>query len=205
MDTGISGNIRNMLLYEIGSLYEPGRCGVIAAMGRNDPSTQRDIPAAFEAYSLLLNQLDRTELQNAAPGAPVVELSPGVHCMPCTDGDGEQAASVKGRVVCLVGVEAGMLGYAAHWLVDNLRSDTVRRMGGILAVPFEIRQIDARDHLVPDWFCIFYQSANPRLNYPLLSFRSVLTDERFRGEWTDVARARAPLYGLPMHDPMKAP
>ena len=112
---------------------------------------------------------------------------------------------MKGRVVCLVGVEAGMLGYAAHWLVDNLRSDTVRRMGGILAVPFEIRQIDVRDHLVPDWFCIFYQSANPRLNYPLLSFRSILTDERFRGEWTDVARLRAPLYGLPMHDPMKAP
>ena len=194
-----------MLLREIGSIHEPDRCGVIAAMGRNNPSIRRDIPAAFEAYSLLLGQLERAEPHDVTPDVPVAGLSPGVYCMPCADVGEAHAESVRGRVVCLTRVEAGMLGYAAHWLADNLYSETVRRMGGILAVPFEIRQIDARDHLVPDWFCIFYQSANPRLNYPLLSFRSILTDERFRGEWTDVARLRAPLYGLPMHDPMKAP
>jgi len=168
--------------------------GFIAIMGEKMPSIRQDIPAAFEAYSLLSFFLDKLPMRSC-----VFEASHPVDLAPAILHD-----ATAGLLVALLPVGAGGLTFFAHWITDNLRSDQVKRMPGVLALPFSIERHDELEHLLPEWFAAFYVHGDPGHCIPILTLRSVLTDERFGGDWVDTALARMASFALPKEQAVNA-
>jgi len=162
--------------------------GFISIMAKKSPSIKKDIPAVFEAYTLLSHFLNRLPVFPALldEGNQIPDLSPKILY--------DEAAK---RLVALLPIGTGELAEVAYWLVDSVRSDQVKRMAGVLALPFSIEKHSGTDHLIPEWFAAFYVRGNPDHCIPILTLRSVLEDQRFGGDWVSVALERMTAFALP--------
>ena len=159
--------------------------GFLAVMSKGSSMVRQDIPASFEMYSLLLHFLPKSQVSHASFQAADLVLVPGVQYDPD-----------RKAVVLLVAIEAEALQYVACAIADNLRSDKVKAMPGVLAVPFAIETIEGEQFLVPEWFVSFYVDGNEDQCVPLLTGRSVTDDQRF-GDWVNIAVERMAHFGLP--------
>jgi len=162
--------------------------GFVSIMGKNSPNIQQDIPAAFEAYTLLLHFLDRLPTCSVSLDAasPMSGLSPAIL---------HDAATA--RLVALLPIEADELATVAYWLTDSMRSQQIKQMAGVLALPFSIEHHAGVDHLLPEWFAAFYVHGEPDHCIPILALRSVLADQRFGGDWVNMALERMTVFALP--------
>jgi hypothetical protein len=158
--------------------------GFVSIMAKKNPHIRQDIPAAFEMYTLLSHFLD------SLPVHPQLEPSANL-ANPAIffDQDG-------GRVLALIKIPAQQMELIAYWLSEGLRSETVKRMPGMLALPFSVEQHDGVAHLIPEWFGAFYVDGNPEHCIPILALRSITADDRF-GDWVTVALQRMEHFGLP--------
>jgi hypothetical protein len=162
-----------------------GDDGFISLMARQRPSIATDVPAAFEMYALLEHGLGRYPFSVVTGAIDVHDLRAGVRY--------DQAS---GRLLALVPVGQGELPYVAHWISNQLLSERVRAMPGLLALPFAVEQHDGQTHLLPEWFCAYYVDGMAVHCVPLLALKSVVDDERF-DDWVGTAIARMDAYGLP--------
>jgi len=169
--------------------------GFVSIMGKSSPSIRQDIPAAFESYTLLSHFLDRLPVRPASLEAarPISDLSPAIL-------HDEMAA----RLIALLPIGAGELTAVAYWLTDSLRSNQVKQMDGVLALPFSIESHAGVAHLLPEWFAAFYVRGEPSHCIPILALRSVLTDQRFGGDWVGVALERMTVFALPQEQAASA-
>jgi len=167
----------------------------VSVMGRNSLNIQQDIPAAFEAYTLLSHFLETLPVRSALlnPTHRITNLSPVI-----------LYDTVTGRVVGLLPIEAAQLTAVAHWLIDHMPSDQVKKMPGLLAIPFSIEQHAGMECLLPEWFAAFYVHSEPNHCIPILTLRSVLSDHRFGGDWVNVALERMALFALPQQQATNA-
>lgn len=162
--------------------------GFVSIMGKSSPSIRQDIPAAFEAYTLLSHFLGKLpmRLTSLDAASPISDMSPAILY--------DEAGS---RLVALLPIGAGELSAIAYWLTDSVRSDLVKQMAGVLALPFSIENHADVEHLLPEWFAAFYVGGDPGHCIPVLALRSVLTDQRFGGDWVGVALERMAAFALP--------
>lgn len=159
--------------------------GFVRVMAKNKPHIQQDIPAAFEMYTLLSHFLPQLPLRPLALEHAPPLLSPAILY--------DEAA---GRVVALIPLAPGEMELVAYWVSGGLRSDMVKAMAGLLALPFSIETHDGTQHLIPEWFAAFYVDSSAAHCVPILTLPSVTTDERI-GDWVEVALLRMPFFGLP--------
>lgn len=159
--------------------------GFVKVMAKNKPHIQQDIPAAFEMYTLLSHFLPTLPLHAVALELTPPSLSPSIRF--------DQA---QGRLVALIPLSAGEMELVAYWVSGGLRSDIVKAMAGILALPFSVETRDDVSHLVPEWFAAFYVGGSQEHCVPILTLPSITTDERI-GDWVEVAFLRMPLFGMP--------
>ncbi len=159
--------------------------GFLAVMSKGSSMVRQDIPAAFEMCGLLHHYLAKYPVQQANFESADVLLSPSVQYDP-----GRKA------VVLLMQIEAETLQYVACAIADNLRSDKVKAMPGVLAIPFAIETFEGEQFLLPEWFVAFYVDGNEDQCVPLLTGRSVTDDQRF-GDWVNIAVERMAVFGLP--------
>ena len=68
---------------------------------------------------------------------------------------------------------------------------------GTLALSFVIEPHGEAEHLIPEWHAAWYVSHDPGHCIPVLALKSVLQDERFSGDWVDVALHRMGVFRLP--------
>jgi len=162
--------------------------GFMSVMAKSTPGIRQDIPAAFEAYTLLSYCLDRLPVHTASlnADAPVIDLSPAVLHDPGA-----------GRLVALLPIAATQLPVVAYWLTDHMHSAQIKQMPGLLALPFSIETHAGTEHLLPEWYAAFYVHGEPGHCIPILALRSVLTDQRFGGDWVSVALERMTTFALP--------
>lgn len=164
-----------------------GENGLITVMGKKGALVQRDIPAAFEMFSLLSIYLGKLPVLMTPLGEGAAEVL--LEASIIYDKDNQ-------RVLALIPVGPKELGYIAHWVVDSLRSETVLAMPGILALPFSIENHEETELLIPEWFAAFYADGNEDHCIPMLVLNSVTEDQRF-SDWVSVALERMPVFGLP--------
>lgn len=163
--------------------------GFVSVMSRGRPHVRKDIPAAFEMYTLLSHHLLTLPLRLLSLEDTPIALTPGIAFDPRS-----------GRVVALIRVEPRQLELIAYWVTGGLQSDTVRGMAGVLALPFSI-EVHEVQWLLPEWFAAFYidtDSPGQRC-IPILALRSVMQDERF-ADWVVIARQRMRMFGLPCEE-----
>lgn len=158
-----------------------GNAGFIDVMSARDKNIQKDIPAAFEMYTLLQHFSDSLPLFDIAPTA----LKSGIYI-----------DAQKQTVVGIVPIPEDMLGYISCWITDSMHSAEVKRMPGLLALPFSIEKHDDIEMLIPEWFAVFYVDGSVDHCIPVLALKSVTEDERF-GDWVDVALHRMEHFNLP--------
>lgn len=169
--------------------------GFVSIMGKSSPSIRQDIPAVFEAYTLLSHFLGKLPLRAVSLNAncPLFDLSPAIlHDVEA------------GRLVALLPIGAGELTAVAYWLTDSVRSDQVKQMAGVLALPFSIENHADTEHLLPEWFAAFYVHGDPGHCIPILALRSVLADQRFGGDWVALALERMINFSLPQKEAKSA-
>jgi hypothetical protein len=159
--------------------------GFVSIMGKSGRLVQQDIPAAFEAYTLLSYFLATLPLTQYSSAITVDSLQPALHY------DRE-----AGRLLALLPVERNELQSVAFWLTDSMKSDLLKKMPGILALPFTVEEHMGVDLLLPEWFAAFYVNSDPGHCIPLLLFHSVLSDSRF-SDWVRIALERMAVFGLP--------
>lgn len=159
--------------------------GFVAVMAQSNPHIRQDIPSAFEMYTLLEHFLASSIVSTLPQHATISHLAPSILV------DRE-----AGRVLALLAIPAQQMELIAFWLAEGLRSQTVKGMPGILAIPFAVEVRDGIEHLIPEWFAAFYVDGNPEHCVPILSLRSVTCDDRF-GDWVSIALERMQHYGLP--------
>lgn len=178
-----------------GNVFAQTGGGFLGVMAKSVPAIQKDIPAAFEMYTLLGHFLKSLPLRHAklAFAAPAVKLEPGI-----------VVDSEAGRVVALLPVQANQLGEVAFWLADALPSAEVKAMPGILALMFSVETHGEEEHLLPEWLAAFYVQGSARHCVPILALKSVLEDERFGGDWVAVALHRLADFALPQADAQQA-
>ncbi len=181
----------------IASLTDAAMCGdwqgsdaasVLRVMGRNSLQA-RDVPVAMEMIALLQHFATRLDVRDV-PGLDKedVELAPGI---------------VWGgsKLLVLLDIPAGAFEDIAHWVADSLPSTKIKAMPGVLALPFTIESTGEGDEaqavLFPDWVAVFYPHARAEHAFPILTLRSVLSNEAFGGDWVDAAVGRMGFYGLP--------
>ncbi len=165
-----------------------GGDGFVSIMGKSSPGIRQDIPAAFEAYTLLSHFIGRLPVHPVTLDAtnPLSDLSPAI-----------LHDATAARLVALLPICAGELTAVAYWITDSVRSDQVKQMAGVLALPFSIETpLTGVEVLLPEWFAAFYVDADPGHCIPILALRAVLADERF-GDWVSVALERMAAFGLP--------
>lgn len=163
--------------------------GFVSIMGKSSPGIRQDIPAAFEAYTLLSHFIGRLPVRPVSLDAarPLSDLAPAI-----------LHDATAARLVALLPICAGELTAVAYWITDSVRSDQVKQMAGVLALPFSIETpLTGVEVLLPEWFAAFYVGADPGHCIPILALRSVLADERFGGDWVNVALERMAAFGLP--------
>lgn len=159
--------------------------GFVKVMARNKPQIQQDIPAAFEMYTLLSHYIGTLPLQAVAFDSAEQSLAPAI-----------RYDEAQGRLVALIPLAPGEMELVAYWVSGGLRSDMVKAMAGVLALPFSIETHDNVPHLVPEWFAAFYVGASEDHCVPILTLPSITSDERI-GDWVEVALLRMPMFGLP--------
>lgn len=101
-----------------------------------------------------------------------------------------------GKLAALLPVQSGELDLLAYWVAGGIRSDTVRALPGILALPFSIETHNDVRHLIPEWFAAFYVRGSEDHCVPSLTMRSITLDERL-GDWVSVALECMGVFGLP--------
>ena len=159
--------------------------GFVGVMARAAPAIRQDIAPAFEMYTLLAHYLAALPLATGALDGVEVALAPAIHY--------DQAG---GRVLALLPVGKNELALVAHWLAGGLRSDAVKAMPGVLALPFSIETHAGRRHVLPEWFAAYYVDGRPQHCVPLLALAS-MAHERGLADWMAVAFERMALFGLP--------
>jgi hypothetical protein len=167
-----------------GDVIDNSDGGFVAVMAKGNPNVRQDIPAAFEMYTVLSHYLDKLPLYEVAFSADLL-LTPAIFY-------DEQSS----KLIALLPVQTGELDLIAYWVAGGIRSETVRKMGGVLALPFVIETHDEVRHLIPEWFAAFYVGANEDHCVPSLTMRSITLDERF-GDWVAIAVERMATFGLP--------
>lgn len=169
--------------------------GFVSIMGKSSPSIRQDIPAAFEAFTLLSHFLGRLPVRPVTldSTSPLSDLSPAI-----------LHDATAARLVALLPIGAGELTAVAYWLTDSVRSDQVKQMAGVLALPFSIENHAGVEHLLPEWFAAFYVRGEPGHCIPILALRSVLADQRFGGDWVGVALERMTAFALPQEQAASA-
>jgi hypothetical protein len=169
--------------------------GFVSIMGKSSPSIRQDIPAAFEAYTLLSHFLGRLPVRSVVLDAtnPISDLSPGI-----------LHDAIAARLVALLPIGAGELTAVAYWLTDSMRSNQVKQMAGVLALPFSIENHAGVELLLPEWFVAFYVHGDPDHCIPILALRSVLADQRFGGDWVAIALERMTAFALPQEQAASA-
>ena len=168
-----------------GDVIEDSGGGFVAVMAKSNPNVQQDIPAAFEMYTLLSHYLDKLPIHAVALSSADVLLALAIFY--------DEPA---GKPVALLPVQAGELDLIAYWVAGGIRSDTVRGMAGVLALPFSVETHGDVRHLIPEWFAAFYVGGSEDHLVPSLTMRSITLDERF-GDWVAVALERMQVFGLP--------
>jgi hypothetical protein len=178
-------DIANLIQAAIsGDVIDDADGGFIAVMAKSNPNVRQDIPAAFEMYTVLSHYLEKLPFYEVAFNADLL-LTPAIFC------DKESS-----KLVALLPVQAGDLDLIAYWIAGGIRSDTVRKMGGVLALPFTIETHSEVRHLIPEWFAAFYVGGNEDHCVPSLTMRSITLDDRF-GDWVAIAVERMTTFGLP--------
>ena len=181
----------------IGGEYVNGQNdGFISVMVRKGiPSVQKDIPAVFEAYALLSYFLGVLPCQATMLNSTQVlaNLQPTIH-----------HDMINGRLVVLIPISPGELGYVAHWLTDHLRSHHVKNMPGTLALAFSMEHHQEIAWLLPEWFSAFYIQGKTEHCIPILSLPSVLTDQRLGEDWVSMALERMTIFSLPQKQAVTA-
>lgn len=169
--------------------------GFIGVMGKSSPGIRTDIPAAYEAYTLLSHYLavlpDRS-----------IELDAGLQVVPVEPAILHDAA--RSRLVALLPIKAGQLTEIAFWLTSNIPSEQVKKMAGVLALPFSIETHHGIEIMLPEWFAALYVNGSASHCIPILTLRSVMHDQRFGGDWVAVALERMATFGLPTENASKA-
>ena len=162
--------------------------GFLSVMAGSTAAIQKDIPAAFEMYTLLEHYLKTLPIRHEmlAFGANPLALEPGIVV-------GHDA----GKVIALLPIQAGQFGEVAFWLADALPSRELKAMSGVLALMFSVQAHDNIRHLLPEWTAAFYVKGNAGHCVPILALKSVLEDERFGGDWVAVALHRLSEFALP--------
>jgi hypothetical protein len=159
--------------------------GFLAVMATSNSYVQQDIPAASEMYTLLAHYITSLPLYAVTLQGADVLLSPAV-----------LYDEPAGKLVALLPIKEQELDLIAYWAAGGIRSDTVRAMKGLLALPFSIEVRDDVRHLIPEWFAAFYVNGSEEHCVPTLTLRSITQDERF-GDWVAVALERMQVFGLP--------
>ena len=159
--------------------------GFVGVMAGAAPAIRQDIAPAFEMYTLLSHYLDRLPIAHTDLGTSAVPLAPAVHY--------DRGA---GRLLALLPIGKSELSLIAHWLAAGLRSDTVRNMPGLLALPFSVETRDGTRHLLPEWLAAYYVDGNAEHCVPLLALPSMMLDARM-ADWLTIAFERMPLFGMP--------
>ncbi|KPY55639.1 hypothetical protein [Pseudomonas amygdali] len=174
-----------------GDIFSETDGGFVSIMAKSAPSIQSDIPAAFEMYSLLEHFLKTLSVQESVmgPDAPTLQLSGGI----VVSDDGK-------KLVAFLPVNAGELSDIAFWLADGLPSREIKKMPGLLALPFSIEQHGDASHLLPEWFAAYYVQSSAEHCVPILALKSVMNDQRFGGDWVAVAIHRMTAFSLPQAD-----
>jgi hypothetical protein len=70
-------------------------------------------------------------------------------------------------------------------------------MPGIFVLPFSIEYHASIEHLLPEWFAAFYVRGEPDHCIPILALKSMLADQRFGGNWVDLALECMTAFALP--------
>ena len=177
-----SATITDLLDAAISSdaVSDDGQCGFIRVMAKGRAPVRTDIAVAFEMYGLLRHFTDSLNWRRDRPES----LAPGIYT---------QATSV----VALIPVPAGELPELAFWICDGLRNEHVKRQAGVLGLAFVVERHADREHLIPEWWAVFYVGGSPEHCVPLLALRSVVDDERIGGDWVSTSLARMDAFGLP--------
>ena len=178
-----------------GDIFAQAGGGFVSVMAKSSPAIQKDIPAAFEMYTLLEHYLKSLPVRHAAIGygAKMLDLEPGI----VVDDDGR-------KVIALLPIQATQLAQVAFWLADALPSQEVKAMPGTLALMFSVETHEGTEHLLPEWMAVFYVQGDARHCVPILALKSVLEDERFGGDWVAVALHRLTDFSLPQADAQQA-
>lgn len=194
--TQLKARINTLIANAIGGdvLSEEGG-GFLTVMAKGNPDIRKDIPVAFEMYTLLSHFLSRLPVMEAAIGddLTILSLTPSI-----------LHDDSRGKIVALVPIGRGDFSDVAYWLADGLPSPHVKNMDGLLALCFSIEEHDGVKHLLPEWFAAFYVNGKANHCVPLLGLRSILTNPQFGGDWVDVALKRMVAFGLPNTDAMAA-
>ncbi len=159
--------------------------GFVKVMARNKPHIQQDIPAAFEMYTLLSHFVRTLPLHAVTLEGADLLLAPAI-----------VYDEPHGRLVALIPLAAGEMELVAYWVSGGLRSDLVKAMAGVLALPFSIEIQEETRHLIPEWFAAFYVGGSEEHCVPILTLPSITTDERI-GDWVEVALLRMAMFGMP--------
>lgn len=158
--------------------------GFIQVMAHKNVDVRRDVPYAFEVYSLLHHYLDSLNMEMMQDG-DVANLRHSI-----------QFDEQRQRLMLMINVGANELEYVAHWIADRLPSNQVKSMAGILVVPFIIETLDDIKHLIPEWCAAFYVSGNADHCVPILVMQSILGNSQFGGDWVESALNRLEVFGL---------
>jgi hypothetical protein len=164
------------------------RDGFITVMGAKQQDVQQDIPAAFEAYTLLLHFLPQQSVVHTtlSDDQPLKAFAPAVYF----DAD-------SGRVLALIPVGANELESIAYWCTLNIMSKTVKQMPGLLALPFSLEVHAEMEVLIPDWCAAFFVDGQTSHCVPILLMRSMLTQEVVAQDWVRATLERLRVFGLP--------
>ncbi|MDR2208080.1 MAG: hypothetical protein LBE22_03800 [Azoarcus sp.] len=157
-------------------------------MAAKPQEIRQDIPAAFDAYTLLLHFLDSLPVEHTALSdePPSVELAPAIHF-----------DANRGRVLALIPISVGELDAISYWYTLNMMSKTVKQMPGLLALPFCLETHAKMEVLIPDWCGAFFVDGEPSHCVPILVMRSMLSQKAVGQDWVDAALARLRVFALP--------
>lgn len=158
--------------------------GFIQVMAKSNPAINRDIPAAFEAYSLLEHLAERFAPCGVWNPTPGHVPAPGVH-------------RGEARVLGAMNVGAGELPFIAHWLSNSVLSEKAKALPGRLVFAFTIETHDGCEHLLPEWWAAYFVDGDARHCIPLLTLPSITDDPRF-SDWVNVALHRMAHFDLPV-------
>lgn len=178
-----------------GNVFAQEGGGFVGVMASSRAAVQKDIPAAFEMYTLLEHFLETLPIryETLAYEAGPVDLKPGI----VVDRTGS-------KILALLPIEAGHFTEVAFWLADALPSREVKAMAGLLVLMFTVHAPETICHLLPEWTAAFYVQGSADHCVPILALKSVLEDERFGGDWVSVAVHRLSEFSLPQAQAQQA-